>query len=67
MKSPQEYFYFLTVSLYFTDILQKEIELTHECYLPVRYNVNRHFNKDQTIRDKVEYVVMTFRTLLPYE
>lgn len=66
MKSPQEYFYFLTLSLYFTDMLQKKIELIHECYLSVSYNANRHFNEDQTIRDQVEYVVMTSRTLLPY-
>lgn len=45
MKGPQEYFYFLTLSLYFTEILQKQIELTHECYLSVRYNANRHFKQ----------------------
>lgn len=67
MKGPQEYFHFLTLSLYFTGILQEQIEITHKCYLSARYNANRHFKKDQKIRDQVEYAVVTFRTLLPYE
>lgn len=45
MNGPQEYFYFLTLSLCFAEILQKKTELTHKCYLSVRYKANRHFKQ----------------------